>query len=149
VDSGSGFQRVFSEIPIYLFPMLACNQWDKACFLRGPIELDEKMCRLHLLSTATSKRPKVSFYPAHIKERELWVPGGAVFSAVAGHRADMSRTHQMELSCEQTIRSWGVCEPALEAGGEWKGSRTRCQDFKPDLRNSAVRHYRGPRNTWP
>ncbi len=49
----------------------------------------------------------------------------------------------MELSCEQTIRSRGVCEPALEPRGEWEGSQTRGQDFKPDLGNSAVRHYRG------
>src|SRR6266852_5826765 len=49
----------------------------------------------------------------------------------------------MELSCEQTIRGRGVCEPALEPRGEWEGPRTRCQGFKPDLRNSAVRHYRG------
>jgi hypothetical protein len=27
----------------------------------------------------------------------------------------------------------GVCAPALEPRGEWEGSRTRCQDFKPDL----------------
>jgi hypothetical protein len=52
-------------------------------------------------------------------------------------------THEMELSGEQTIRSRGVCEPALEPGGEWEGSRTRCQGFKPDLGNSAVRNYRG------
>jgi len=52
-------------------------------------------------------------------------------------------THEMELSREQTIRSRGVCEPALEPRGEREGSRTRCQDFKPDLGNSAVRHYRG------
>ena len=25
----------------------------------------------------------------------------------------------------------------------WEGSLTTCQGFKPDLRNSAVRHYRG------
>jgi hypothetical protein len=68
---------------------------------------------------------------------------GSIFSAVVGRRADMSRTHEMELSREQTIRTRGVCEPALEPRGEWKGSRTRCQDFKPDLGNSAVRHYRG------
>ena len=55
----------------------------------------------------------------------------------------MKPTHEMELSCEQTIRSRGVCEPALEPRGEWEGSRTRGQDFKPDLGNSAVRHYRG------
>lgn len=55
----------------------------------------------------------------------------------------MSRTHEMELSCEQTIRGRGVCEPALEPRGEWEGSQTRGQDFKPDLGNSAVRHYRG------
>ena len=28
-------------------------------------------------------------------------------------------------------------------GGEGEGSRTRYQGFKPDLENSAVRHYRG------
>src|ERR1017187_2304123 len=52
-------------------------------------------------------------------------------------------THETELSCEQTIGSRGVCEPALEPRCEWEGSRTRGQDFKPDLGNSAVRHYRG------
>src|ERR1700756_4515497 len=52
-------------------------------------------------------------------------------------------THELELSYEQTIRSRGVCEPALEPRGEREGSRTRCQGFKPDLGNSAVRHYRG------
>src|SRR5207245_3228610 len=50
---------------------------------------------------------------------------------------------RMELSCEQTIRRRGVCAPALEPRGEWEGSRTKCQGFKPDLGNSAVRHYRG------
>src|SRR6266852_2876555 len=49
----------------------------------------------------------------------------------------------MELSCEQTIRCRGVCAPALEPRGEWEGFRKRCQGFKPDLGNSAVRHYRG------
>jgi len=62
---------------------------------------------------------------------------------VVGHRADRSRTHEMELSCEQTIRCRGVCAPALEPRGEWEGFRKRCQGFKPDLGNSAVRHYRG------
>src|ERR1700719_4371782 len=52
-------------------------------------------------------------------------------------------THELELSYEQTIRSRGVCAPALKPRGEWEGSRTKCQDFKPDLGNSAVRHYRG------
>jgi hypothetical protein len=52
-------------------------------------------------------------------------------------------SHEMELSCEQTIRSRGVCEPALEPRSEGEGSRKRRQDFKPDLENSAVRHYRG------
>jgi PAS domain S-box-containing protein len=47
------------------------------------------------------------------------------------------------LSYEQTIRSRGVCAPALKPRGEWEGSRTKCQGFKPDLGNSAVRHYRG------
>jgi hypothetical protein len=52
-------------------------------------------------------------------------------------------TYETELSREQTIGSRGVCEPALEPRCKWEGSRTRCQDFKPDLGNSAVRHYRG------
>jgi hypothetical protein len=55
----------------------------------------------------------------------------------------MIRTYEMELSCEQSIRSRGVCEPALEPRSEGEVSRKRCQDFKPDLGNSAVRHYRG------
>src|SRR6202011_5493056 len=52
-------------------------------------------------------------------------------------------THELELGYEQTIRSRGVCAPALKPRGEWEGSRTKCQGFKPDLGNSAVRHYRG------
>ena len=32
---------------------------------------------------------------------------------------------------------------------EGEGSWTKCQGFKPDLRNSVVRHYRGPRETQP
>src|ERR1700674_4777090 len=52
-------------------------------------------------------------------------------------------THELELSYEQTLRSRGVCAPALKPRGEWEGSRTICQGFKPDLGNSAVRHYRG------
>jgi hypothetical protein len=52
-------------------------------------------------------------------------------------------THELELSYEQTIRSRGVCAPALKPRGDWEGSRTKCQGFKPDLGNSAVRHYRG------
>ena len=66
-----------------------------------------------------------------------------MFSAVVGHRADRSRTYEMELSCEQTIRGRGVCAPALEPRGEWEGLRTKCQDFKPDPGNPVVRHYRG------
>ena len=58
---------------------------------------------------------------------------------VVGHRADRSRTHEMNLSCEQTIWRRGVCAPALEPRGEREGLRTRGQGFKPDLRNSAVR----------
>ena len=66
-----------------------------------------------------------------------------MFSAVVGHRADRSRTHEMNLSCEQTSRRRGVRAPALEPRGEGEGSPTRFQGFKPDLGNSAVRHYRG------
>jgi len=52
-------------------------------------------------------------------------------------------TPELELSYEQTIRSRGVCAPALKPCGEWEGSQPKCQGFKPDLGNSAVRHYRG------
>jgi len=54
---------------------------------------------------------------------------------------------RMELRCEQTVRSPGVCEPALEPHDEGEGSRTKGQDSQPDLGNSAVRHYRGPPKT--
>jgi hypothetical protein len=50
---------------------------------------------------------------------------------------------EMNLSCEQTIWHRGVCVPALEPRGKREGLRTRYQGFKPDLGNSAVRHYRG------
>ena len=43
---------------------------------------------------------------------------------------------------QQTTRRRGVCEPALEPRGDWEGLSTKCRGFKPDLRNSAVRHYR-------
>src|SRR5271167_682256 len=54
-----------------------------------------------------------------------------------------NRSQGQERSCEQTIRRRGVREPALKPRDEGEGTRTKCQDFKPDLRNSAVRHYRG------
>jgi hypothetical protein len=41
------------------------------------------------------------------------------------------------------ILTFQLSMPALEPRGEWEGSRTKCQGFKPDLGNSAVRHYRG------
>ena len=40
-------------------------------------------------------------------------------------------------------RSQGVCEPALELWRRGKGLWKKCQDFKPDRGNPAVRHYRG------
>ena len=52
-------------------------------------------------------------------------------------------TQEMVLSCEQTFRGRGVCEPALEPRSGWEGAQTKCQDFKPDLGNPAVRNYRG------
>ena len=41
------------------------------------------------------------------------------------------------------IRRRGVRAPALEPRDEGEGSWTKGQGFKPDLRNSDVRHYRG------
>jgi hypothetical protein len=46
-------------------------------------------------------------------------------------------------SCGPTNRRRGVCAPALKLRGGWEGSQRKCQGFKPDLGNSAVRHYRG------
>ena len=55
----------------------------------------------------------------------------------------INRSQGQGRSYEQTIRRRGVCAPALEPRDEGEGSWTKCQGFKPDLRNSAVRHYRG------
>ena len=54
-----------------------------------------------------------------------------------------NRSQGQERSYEQTLRRRGVRAPALEPRVEGKGSWTKCQGFKPDLRNSDVRHYRG------
>jgi hypothetical protein len=51
-----------------------------------------------------------------------------------------------KLSCEQTIRSRGVSKQRLNFAASGR-PRMRCQDFKPDLGNSAVRHYGGPPKT--
>ena len=59
------------------------------------------------------------------------------------------RNKGQERSYQQTIRRRGVCAPALEPRDEREGSWTKCQGFKPNLRNSTVRHYRGPRETQP
>ncbi len=72
----------------------------------------------------------------------------SLVGSVSDHRAEnrttkCPRTHGMNLSCEQTIWRRGVCVPALEPRGKREGLRTRDQGFKPDLGNSAVRHYRG------
>ena len=48
-----------------------------------------------------------------------------------------------ERSYEQTLRRRGVRAPVLEPRDEEEGSWTKYQGFKPDLRNSVVRHYRG------
>jgi hypothetical protein len=55
----------------------------------------------------------------------------------------INRSQGQGRSYEQTLRRRGVCAPALEPRDEGEGSWTKCQGFKPDLRNSAVRHYRG------
>ena len=57
----------------------------------------------------------------------------------------INRSQGQGRSYEQTIRRRGVCAPALEPRDEGEGSWTKCQGFKPDLRNSVV----GPRETQP
>jgi len=54
-----------------------------------------------------------------------------------------NRSQGQGRSSEQTKWSWGGCELALELGAIWEGSLTTGQHFEPDLRNSAVRDYRG------
>ena len=39
--------------------------------------------------------------------------------------------------------SRGVCVPALKLRRKWEGPRKKCQGFKPDLGDPAVRDYRG------
>jgi hypothetical protein len=41
---------------------------------------------------------KVSPAAGADRAKRLWLLGGAIGSAVVGHRADMSRTHEVELS---------------------------------------------------
>jgi hypothetical protein len=55
----------------------------------------------------------------------------------------INRSRGQGRSQEQTIRRRGGRAPALEPRDEGEGSWTKCQGFKPDLRNSVVRHYRG------
>ena len=40
-------------------------------------------------------------------------------------------------------KSRGVCVPALKPRRKWEGPRKKCQGFKPDLGDPAVRDYRG------
>jgi hypothetical protein len=55
----------------------------------------------------------------------------------------INRSQGQGRSYEPTIRRRGVRAPALDPRDEGEGSWTKCQGFKPDLRNSVVRHYRG------
>jgi len=55
----------------------------------------------------------------------------------------INRSQGQGRSYEQTLRWRGVRAPALEPRDEGEGSWTKCQGFKPDLGNPAVRHYRG------
>ena len=45
----------------------------------------------------------------------------------------MSKPDIHGVDADQRLNYWGI----------WEGSLTKGQDFKPDLRNSAVRDYRG------
>ena len=55
----------------------------------------------------------------------------------------LNRSQGQGRSYERTLRRRDVRAPALEPRDEGEGSWTKCQGFKPDLRNSDVRHYRG------
>ena len=41
------------------------------------------------------------------------------------------------------VEGGAYADQRLNFATMWEGSLTICQGFKPDLRNSAVRHYRG------
>ena len=58
-------------------------------------------------------------------------------------RRNCGCTYRHSFGTRQTGQTHLKISPALKPRGEWEGSRTKCQGFKPDLRNSAVRHYRG------
>ena len=75
----------------------------------------------------------------------LWALGGSYDRRGLGliKPGIPNRSQGQGRSYEQTLRRRGVCAPALEPWDEEEGSWTKCQGFKPDLRNSVVRHYRG------
>ena len=54
-----------------------------------------------------------------------------------------NRSQGQGRSSEQTRYPGVDANQRLSSGGIWEGSWTTDQDFKPDLRNSAVRDYRG------
>jgi len=61
---------------------------------------------------------------------------------MSGHSAGISRRRRWNEAVGKP-ESWGVCESALKPRGVWEGSWRIGQGSKPDLRNSAVRDYRG------
>src|SRR6516165_9398007 len=74
----------------------------------------------------------------------LWVLGG--FHVSVGGRLDKTGAVAGRCPGDEAVgkpRSPGVCEPALEPGRRGKGLWRKCQGFKPDRGNPAVRHYRG------
>jgi hypothetical protein len=82
----------------------------------------------------------------------LWALGGSYgdrrgLGLIKPSTSTAARARNEAMS--KPIRRRGVRAPALEPRDEGEGSWTKCQGFKPDLRNSVVRHYRGPRETQP
>src|SRR5215472_628197 len=74
----------------------------------------------------------------------LWVLGG--FHVSVGGRLDKTGAVAGRCPGDEAVgkpRRQGVCERALEPWRRGKGLWKKCQDFKPDRGNPAVRHYRG------
>jgi hypothetical protein len=63
-----------------------------------------------------------------------------MFSAMVGRRADRSRTHERNLSCEPTFRRRGVCVPALDLGtkGKTHGRNIKASNRTWEIRPSGI-----------
>src|SRR5215471_4123285 len=60
-----------------------------------------------------------------------------------GHSAGGFVMTGVERACGQTVAVRAYCVSALKPHRSWEGPQRKCQGFKPDRGNPAVRDYRG------